>query len=263
MSDFGPVGVEALTLAWQEWLAWSWVLLPPVGFALVALVVRLRVAARARFRLTDGVEGRWHDGSECLAGWFEVEGSEASEPVGVARYGRLAKSHAALPPPVFSRPVVFRTADGRSVAFPAGAALTFQSQKDERHGHHVHVGSQEAEPATTTPGRRDVLHVHEIVVTPGQPVWLRGPAPLCGPWDYRSAPQPELDKLTVIFTAPSPPETRIEGAYLLVWITAVLAVLFPFADAARAVFLGIDALCVLATVKSLHASKDFARTYPP
>lgn len=226
MSEFGPVGIDALVDAAWRWLRWAWVILPAMTLAIVTFVLRYRVARQAMQRLDAQGAGPWFDGRTCVRGTLELRG--AVDEQGLIEFATLTKRTKAAMPEKLTTNTELRVvlADGRALRVPASTAMRYElGSKPERAVYKV-VSREES-------GRNELQH-GSIRAAPGAPVWLVGffnvPP---GDAAWRSASQIELarlDEVELHFEMPRPPETRIGMDYAVVCTTTLLGVMIAFAE---------------------------------
>jgi hypothetical protein len=248
------MGTDALAEAFRAWLAWAPLFVSVIVLALVALVMRVRVALDATRRWDAHGAGRWLDGRTCTRGTLSIDGSGALRPL--ARYTAPAKSaHSESRPVALTRELRLSLPDGRVARVDEGAFVLFSLGLQNKIAHRVTVSSE---------GRgSEKTKTVDVLAKDGAPAWLV--AKTHAPPDdgaMRSGAQIELasmDGIELHFTRPEPPEGRCFATYALLCVALFTQAWFGFAEGWTNALLVAQGLLALAAMSSLKNTAGFRR----
>jgi hypothetical protein len=236
----------------QRWAAFSLLFVPTLALTVVALVLRVRVAARSAARFNADGSGPWLDRRRCLRGTISLATPRKRQSV--ARFRRRKKVGDPNTVSLLDEARVLFS-DGAELSLPAGTSVHFE------------LGSRgsiaEYKVVAREGSGNDELQTVEVVVQDGAEVWLVAHAALpVADRAMRSSAAIELassEGIELHFERPEPPETRFLGTTVLVWAALAAQVLFSFAEGWRVLLLLSQAVFIAAALSSLKSTRGYVR----
>ncbi|MFO0562470.1 MAG: hypothetical protein U0269_30920 [Polyangiales bacterium] len=252
MNELSPVGFSAVIEAAQRWAALALLFVPTLALTIVALVLRVRIAARSAARLNADGSGPWLDRRRCLRGTISLATPRKRQTV--ARFRRRKKEGYPNTVSLLDEARV-RLSDGAELRLPAGTAVHFELGTRGSIAEHKIVAREGS--------GNDEQQTVEVVVQDGADVWLVAHAAMpVADGAMRSSAAIELassEGIELHFERPEPPETRFLGTTVLVWAALAAQVLFSFAEGWRVLLLLSQAVFIASALSSINSTRGYVR----